>query len=188
MTRLYERPARCEMPATEIGRFLDRAAERIDARREAIVAMAHAETALPISPRLADVELPRTTNQLRQAAAAAREGSWAMATIDTKANIRSCLLPLGPGLRVRSEQLSALPSTAFRGGDFAAAMAAGNPVIAKANTSHPARRGCLPKRPSKRSDETGLPPGTVQLIYRISHADGERLVADRRLGRHRLHR
>ena len=42
------------------------------------------ETALPQKPRLADVELPRTTSQLRQAAAAAREGSWALPTIDTK--------------------------------------------------------------------------------------------------------
>ncbi|MDD4248444.1 MAG: hypothetical protein PHT13_04910, partial [Methanosarcina sp.] len=34
---------------------------------------------------------PRATNQLRQAVAAAREGSWALPTIDTRANIRSCL-------------------------------------------------------------------------------------------------
>ena len=52
------------MSGAQIGRFLDRAAERIDARHDAIVPLAHLETALPISPRLADVELPRTTNQL----------------------------------------------------------------------------------------------------------------------------
>ena len=42
----------------------------------ALAAMASLETALPVSPRLADVELPRTTNQLRRAAAACRDGGW----------------------------------------------------------------------------------------------------------------
>ena len=45
--------------------------------------MAHRETGLPKSPRLADVELPRTTGQLRQAAAAARTGNWRQPIIDS---------------------------------------------------------------------------------------------------------
>src|SRR5207253_11008401 len=56
------------MGAEPIGRFLNRYAERIEARAAAIVEMAHLETALPASPRLANIELPRTTDQLRQAA------------------------------------------------------------------------------------------------------------------------
>jgi NADP-dependent aldehyde dehydrogenase len=32
------------------------------------------------------------------------------------------------------------------------------------------------------ADETGMPTGMVQLIYRTSHVDGERLVADKRIG------
>ena len=71
-------------------------AQRIELRAADLVAAAHAETALPTRPRLAEVELPRTTGQLRQAAAAAREGSWALATIDTRLGIRSCYMPLGP--------------------------------------------------------------------------------------------
>ena len=51
--------------------------------------MAHLETALPADPRLRSVELPRTTGQLRQAAAACRERTWRHATIDSKLNIRS---------------------------------------------------------------------------------------------------
>ncbi len=84
------------LPAERIAVFLERFAAGIDQRKEALVEMAHAETALPKAPRLADVELPRTTNQLRLAANAARDGSWAKPTIDSQANIRSCYAALGP--------------------------------------------------------------------------------------------
>src|SRR5262249_29439382 len=53
-------------PPPDIARFLTRFAERIEARKQEIVETAHLESGLPASPRLADVELPRTTNQLRQ--------------------------------------------------------------------------------------------------------------------------
>src|SRR5687767_4098174 len=55
-----------------IAAFLEDFAARIEVRKEDLVGVAHAETAYPKTPRLADVELPRTSNQLRQAAAAAR--------------------------------------------------------------------------------------------------------------------
>ncbi len=71
-------------------------AARLDANVDELSALANSETALPVEPRLAKVELPRTSGQLRQAAAAVRSGSWAMPTIDTKLNIRSCYEPLGP--------------------------------------------------------------------------------------------
>ena len=71
--------------------FLDRFADRIDARAAELIEIAHLETALPVTPRLKDAELPRTSNQLRQAAKAARDGSWAMPTIDAASNIRSVL-------------------------------------------------------------------------------------------------
>ena len=65
--------------------------------------MSHQETALPVEPRLSKAELPRTTNQLRQAAAAARDGSWQHPTIDVKANIRSVLRADRSGRRVWAE-------------------------------------------------------------------------------------
>ena len=83
-------------PGDRFATFLERYAELIEARAEDIIASANEETALPVEPRLKGGELPRTTNQLRQAAAAAREGSWALPTIDTQANIRSMLGPIGP--------------------------------------------------------------------------------------------
>ncbi|MEM8945732.1 MAG: aldehyde dehydrogenase (NADP(+)) [Planctomycetota bacterium] len=169
------------LPSDRIARFLENYAERIDARAEEIAACAHLETALPVSPRLQDVELPRTTGQLRQAAAAAREGSWRQATIDTGANIRSCLAPIGP-VAVFGPNNFPLAFNSIAGGDFAAAIAAGNPVIAKANTSHPGTTRLLAEEAAQAIEAAELPMGTVQLLYRLSHKDGERLVADPRIG------
>ena len=166
-------------PSEQIAKFLTRFAERIEARKSELVEIAHAETGLPKLPRLADVELPRTTGQLRQAAAAALEGSWALPTIDTKLNIRSVLAPLGP-VWVFGPNNFPFAFNSVAGGDFAAAIAAGNPAIAKANTSHPGTSRLLGEEAFAAVVETGLPPATVQLIYRTSHDDGARLVADPR--------
>jgi NADP-dependent aldehyde dehydrogenase len=163
----------------KIAAFLHRFAERIEARASEIVERAHLETALPKSPRLADVELPRTTNQLRQAAAAVIEGSWAMPTIDTKLNIRSMLAPIGP-VWVFGPNNFPFAYNSVSGGDFAAAIATGNPVIAKANSSHPGASRLLAEEAFAAVTDTGMPVASVQLIYRTSHADGERLVADSR--------
>jgi NADP-dependent aldehyde dehydrogenase len=168
-------------PAESLAVFLEQFAERIEARKDEIVRMANLETALPASPRLADNELPRTTNQLRQAAAAAREGSWAMPTIDTKNNIRSLLAAIGP-VAVFGPNNFPLAFNSASGGDFAAAIAAGCPVIAKANTSHPGTTRLLAEEAHVALSAAGLPRASVQLLYRTSHADGERLVSDPRLG------
>lgn len=171
----------CTLPPEKLAGFLTRFAERIEARKSELVEIAHAETALPQVPRLADVELPRTTSQLRQAAAATLEGSWAMPTIDTKLNIRSVLAPLGP-VWVFGPNNFPFAFNGVAGGDFAAAIAAGNPVIAKANTSHPGTSRLLAEEAFAAVTETGLPLATVQMIYRTSHADGERIAADPRTG------
>src|SRR3984957_12094004 len=125
------------IPPKTLADFLNRYAERIEARAAELVQTANQETALPKSPRLAEIELPRTTNQLRQAAAAAIDGAWALPTIDAKLNIRSRLAPIGPVLILGPNNFP-FAFNAISGGDFAAAIAAGNPVIAKAHLSHPA--------------------------------------------------
>jgi NADP-dependent aldehyde dehydrogenase len=169
------------LPAEVPARFLDAFAAGLETRAEQLVAMAAAETALPAKPRLADVELPRTTSQLRQAAAAAREGSWRLATLDTKLNIRSHYESIGP-VWVFGPNNFPFAFNSVAGGDFAAAIAAGNPVIAKANTSHPGTTQLLAEAAHEAAQSTGLPAGTVQLLYRLSHADGERAVSDPRTG------
>jgi NADP-dependent aldehyde dehydrogenase len=68
------------------------------------------------------------------------------------------------------------------GGDFVAAIAAGNPVIAKANSSHPDTTRLLAEEAFAALRESDLPASTVQLLYRTSHADGARAVSDPRTG------
>ncbi len=165
----------------QIALFLERFAGRLDARKNELVEQAHLETALPRSPRLADVELPRTTGQLRQAAAAAREGSWALPTLDTKMNIRSMLAPIGP-VAVFGPNNFPFAFNGAAGGDFAAAIAAGNPVIAKGHPSHPGTSRMLAEEALSAVAETGLPLATVQMVYRIKPDSGLRLVSDPRIG------
>ncbi|MGB6362811.1 MAG: aldehyde dehydrogenase family protein, partial [Thermoanaerobaculia bacterium] len=78
-----------DLPRENVARFLERYADLVDERQDQIAEAASLETAFPVSPRLKDVELPRTTNQLRQAATATRDRNWSMPTIDTASNIRS---------------------------------------------------------------------------------------------------
>ena len=168
-------------PGERVARFLETYADRIELRGQDLVAMAHAETALPRSPRLADVELPRTTGQLRQAADAARSEVWKRPIIDAASGVRSCFGPLGP-VCVFGPNNFPFAFGSISGGDFAAAMASGNPVIAKANTSHPGTTRLFAEAAQAAAEATEMPPATVQLLYRTSHADGERLVADPRVG------
>ena len=170
-----------KLSGDQIAKFLECFADRIEAAKDKLVEAAFAETGLAKSPRLGDVELPRTSGQLRQAAAAARSGDWALATIDTAAGIRSCYQSLGP-VCVFGPNNFPFAFNSVAGGDFAAAVAAGNPVIAKANSSHPETTQLLAAEAFEAAKETGMPAGIVQLIYRTSHADGEKLVSDHRVG------
>jgi NADP-dependent aldehyde dehydrogenase len=166
-----------DVPPEKIGEFLDRYADRMDGRSAEIADTAHLETALPLSPRLADVELPRTSNQLRQAAAAARDRGWTEPTIDTQLNIRSRYAALGGPVAVFGPNNFPLAFNGISGGDFAAAIAAGNPVIAKAHSSHPRTSQLLAEEAFAAVQEVGLPAATVQTLYRTAHEDGTYLVS-----------
>lgn len=163
-------------PGSRFAGFLERYAELIEAQTDALVGLANQETALPASPRLKDVELPRTTNQLRQAAAAARSGSWSCPTIDTATGIRSMFGPIGPSV-VFGPNNFPFAFNSIAGGDFASAVAAGNPVIAKGHSSHPGTTRLFAEAAHQAASDTEMPAGFVQLIYRTSHADGAKLVS-----------
>ena len=169
------------LPVAAVADFLDEYASRIEQAKAALVEIAHAETALPASPRLSDVELPRAVNQLRLAATAARSASWSLPTIDTQAGIRACYESLGPVV-VFGPNNFPFAFNSIAGGDFAAAIAAGNPVIAKANPAHAATTHRLAELAFEAIRNSGAPPNLVQLIYRTSHEDGAKLVSDPRTG------
>lgn len=168
-----------KMQRGRIADFLEAFAARIEDRSEEIRQLAADETGLPFDTRLVG-ELGRTTGQLRQAAAAERDASWCLPTIDTENDIRSCYAAIGP-VAVFGPNNFPLAFGSLSGGDFAAAIAAGNPVIGKANSMHPGTTRLLAEEAQLAASETGMPAGTVQLIYRMSHEDGERLARDPRL-------
>ena len=170
------------LPPEQIAQFLERYAQRIEARRGELTQMANAESGLPVEPRLDGIELPRTTDQLRQAAAAARAGSWALPTIDRASGIRSVYGPLEGAVAVFGPNNFPLAFNSVAGGDFAAAIAAGNPVIGKGNSSHPGTTRLLAEEALEAVKETGLPEAMVQLIYRTDHATGQQLVSHPLLG------
>ncbi|MCA9062260.1 MAG: aldehyde dehydrogenase (NADP(+)), partial [Planctomycetaceae bacterium] len=167
-------------PGSRFADFLDAYAAEIEKRADALVAAAHAETAVPVSPRLKDGELPRTTGQLRQAAAAARSDSWRQPVIDRAAGIRSIRGPIGPVV-VFGPNNFPFAFNGIAGGDFAAAIAAGNPVIAKGHSCHPETTRLFAEAALAAIQSTGMPRALVQLIYRTSHEDGYRLVSDHRI-------
>jgi 2,5-dioxopentanoate dehydrogenase len=163
-----------------IAGFLNSYAAAIEASADELVRVANMESGLPTAPRLKDVELVRTINQLRLAAKAAESASWTNPIIDTKANIRSCFQSLGP-VCVFGPNNFPFAFNSIAGGDFAAAIAAGNPVIGKSNTSHPQTSLLFAKLLNDVLAKSALPKATVQMIYRTSHEDGEKLVSDPRV-------
>jgi NADP-dependent aldehyde dehydrogenase len=160
-----------------IAKFLEAYADAIDKRAAEFVELAHAETALPKAPRLKDVELPRTTNQLRLAAKAAREGTWRRPIRDDAAKIYSQFGPLGGPVIVMGPNNFPFAFNSAAGGDFAAAIAAHNPVIAKANTAHPGTTRLFAEVALEAIKATGLHPATVQMLYRMPQDVGLELVS-----------
>jgi len=165
------------IPPDKIAGFLDAYANGIEKHREALIQIASLETALPGEPRLRSVELPRTTDQLRQAAAACRDRSWCRATIDTKNNIRSKHGPLGGPVVIFGPSNFPFAFSPAAGGDFAAAVASGNPVIAKAHPGHPGTTKTFAEIALEVLKGNHLPPGIVQLLFHLEPEDGVKLAA-----------
>ena len=181
--------AAIDLRPMRIGRFLDDYASRIEAAADALVERAALETGLPREPRLRNVELPRTTNQLRQGG-----GGRARAFVDAwrrSTPRRTCARTTGrwaAPVVVFGPNNFPFAFNSVAGGDFAAAIAAGNPVIAKANTGHPGTSKLLAELALEAARDAGLPPGMVQLLYRTPPDVGFVLVSRSARRRDRLHR
>ncbi|HMO26516.1 MAG TPA: aldehyde dehydrogenase family protein, partial [Tepidisphaeraceae bacterium] len=161
--------------------FLDRYARLIEAGVSELAAIAHDETGLPVHPRLIEQELPRTIRQLRDSAAAARDGAWALPTVDETHNLVSMHRPIGPVV-VFGPNNFPFAYNGIVGGDFAAALPGGKPGIAPVDPPLPPTTAPLPPLPRQTPPDAGLHPASVQLIYHMSNDDGLKLVADRRVG------
>jgi alpha-ketoglutaric semialdehyde dehydrogenase len=122
--------------------FLDTIADEIEARGEEIVRTAHAETGLPVA-RLTG-ERHRTTGQLRLFAEHIRKGDHLDLRGDPalperqpapRPAITLLQRPIGPVAVFGASNFPLAFSTA--GGDTAAALAAGCPVVVKGHSAHP---------------------------------------------------
>ena len=163
-----------------VARFLEIYASRLDASRDEIAAMAHQETGLPLDTRLRVIEFDRMLGQLRKAAAGARDtspSSWRHPIVDEDSGILSDRGPLGGAVFTIGPNNFPLAFHAVSGGDFAAAIAAGNPVIAKGHPLHPGTGRMLATCAAEAVAEAGLHPATVQYFHHCGVDEGFHLIA-----------
>ncbi len=166
------------VPAASRAQFLETFAKEIESDADAIADLAARETGLPLRPRLREIEMTRTLTQLRQAAAAVRDGGWAQPTTDAANKLHSRFTALGGAAVIFGPNNFPLAFNAISGGDFAAAIAAGCPVIAKGHPGHPgttARLAAAAHRALVACPD--LPRALVQLFFHCGADDGLWLVA-----------
>lgn len=144
-------------------------ADRLDAAAEQIVEIGQAETALP-EARLRG-ELNRTTSQLRLFAEVVVEGVYLDARIDEadadyvvgpRPDVRRVNQPVGPVLNFAASNFPLAFSVA--GGDTAAALAAGCPVVVKTHDGHPRLSALTAEIVTSALADAGLPSGTFAVI------------------------
>jgi NADP-dependent aldehyde dehydrogenase len=111
-------------------------------------------------------ERGRTIGQLRNFASLVHKGSWVEASIDSadpertpapKPDLRKMLIPLGPIVVFGASNFPLAYSTA--GGDTAAALAAGCPVIVKSHPMHAGTGELVASAIIKAAEKTGMPNG-----------------------------
>ncbi|HLI75906.1 MAG TPA: aldehyde dehydrogenase (NADP(+)) [Acidobacteriaceae bacterium] len=165
----------------ERGALLRGIADELADNGEAIVARANLETGLPLA-RLQG-ELARTIGQLRLFAEVVEEGSWVDARIDEamperkplpRADIRSMLRPVGPVAVFGASNFPLAFSVA--GGDTAAALAAGCPVVVKGHPAHPGTSELVAVAVRVALQQAGLPEGIFSLLLDAKIEVGKALV------------
>ena len=166
-----------DAPGARIAGFLEDYAARIERDREGIARIAHEETALPLAPRLSEVEFNRMCLQLREAARALRDEAWREIAADAGNSLRAMLVPLGGAVVCIGPSNFPLAFNGISGGDFCAAIAARNPVIAKAHPGHPNTTARLFAHACAARDAAGIPAAAIQCFFDCAPEDGEALLA-----------
>ena len=161
--------------------FLETIARHIEEIGDSLIERAALETALP-KARL-EGERGRTTSQLRHFAQVVRMGHWLSATLDSplpertpfpRPDLRKCHVAVGPVAVFGASNFPLAFSVA--GGDTAAALAAGCPVVVKAHGAHPGTSELVGRAVQAAVAECGLPEGTFSLIQGVGNMVGEALV------------
>lgn len=161
--------------------FLEQIALEIESLGDLLVKRAMLETGLPEGRFLG--ERGRTTGQLRLFAQVLRDGNWVEASIDTaipdrkpvpKPDIRLMKKALGPIAIFTASNFPFAFSTA--GGDTAAALAAGCPVIVKAHESHLGVNALVAGAIVRAAEKTGMPDGVFSSLNGKGYETGSQLV------------
>ncbi|MEY8829538.1 aldehyde dehydrogenase (NADP(+)) [Sedimentitalea sp. XS_ASV28] len=161
--------------------FLDAIADEIEARAEAITQIGTQETGLPEARLMG--ERGRTTGQLRLFASYIREGAYLDVRKDAalpdraplpRPDLRMIQRPIGPVAVFGASNFPLAFSTA--GGDTAAALAAGCPVVVKGHSAHPGTGEIVAEAIAAAIEKTGMPKGVFSLIQGGKRDVGTALV------------
>lgn len=162
--------------------FLKNIAAEIEALGDLLLETASNETGLGIE-RLKG-ERARTMNQLNAFANYILDGTWVKPIIDKadpdrkplpKPDLRQMQIPLGP---VGVFGASNFPfAFSVAGGDTAAALAAGCPVVFKAHPAHPATCELVARAILQAITKSALPTGVFSMVHGRSNQVGGSLVA-----------
>lgn len=149
-------------------RFLREIAAGIEQLDNTLIECVQRETALPV-PRITG-ERARTCMQLRLFADIAESNQWIDERVDAadpqrsppRPQLRSRLRPLGPAAVFAASNFPLAFSVA--GGDTAAALAVGCPVIVKAHPAHPQTSALVAEVIDSAIARCGLPAGVFSLL------------------------
>lgn len=166
--------------------LLEAIADAIQDLGDELIERAHRESGLPVA-RLTG-ERGRTIGQLRLFSAELRAGGWMGIRIDPalpdraplpRPDLRLRMVPLGPVAVFGASNFPLAFSVA--GGDTAAALAAGCPVVVKGHPAHPGTSELVARAIVAAIGASGLHPGIFSLLNGTSNALGAALVADPRI-------
>ena len=163
-------PAFRSLSANRRAEFLEAIAVQLDALGDDFVALVCRETALPAG-RIQG-ERGRTSGQIRLFAEVLRRGDFYGARIDRalperqplpRVDLRQCRIGVGPVAVFGASNFPLAFSTA--GGDTAAALAAGCPVVFKAHSGHMATAEWVADAILRAAEQTDMPQGVFNMIY-----------------------
>lgn len=161
--------------------FLNAIADEILELDNTLIETYCSETGLPEGR--AKGERGRTIFQLRSFAELVEKGDWVEASIDTaapdrepmpKPDIRKMFIPLGPVVVFGASNFPLAYSTA--GGDTAAALAAGCPVIVKSHPMHAGTSELVASAIIKAAEKTNMPNGVFSNLNSSGIEVGKQLV------------
>lgn len=161
--------------------FLNKIADEIDARGEAITEIGTQESGLPAG-RLQG-ERGRTVGQLRLFASHIEKGDYLDRRHDlalpdrqplARPELRLMQRPVGPVAVFGASNFPLAFSTA--GGDTASALAAGCPVLVKGHSAHPGTSDIVAQAISAAITATGVHPGVFSQIQGGNRAVGQAVV------------